>query len=309
MPKLKSGVIGLLVLITLALSPGLTAAAPMALFPEVIPLPNGFQPEGIVAGRGTTLYAGSLANGAIYQADARTGQGAILVTPPAGRVAVGLAFDERTGYLYVAGGPTGSAYVYDGATGATVGVFALAPTTTTFVNDVIVTRNAAYFTDSFRPVLYRLPLSRSGQLPGPGVVEELSLGGEFVFVPGNFNSNGIEAAPNGEALFVINSAASSLYRVDPDTGVASLLATVPSGDGLLLEGRLLYVVQNFLNQIAVVQLSAGWTSGTVVQVLTDETFDIPTTVTRIRASLYAVNARFSTPPGPDTEYWISKVSP
>ena len=40
-------------------------------------------------------------------------------------------------------------------------------------------------------------------------------------------------------------------------------ATLANGDGLLLAGRVLFVVQNRLNQIAVVQLSgrstgAGW---------------------------------------------------
>jgi hypothetical protein len=84
---------------------------------------------------------------------------------------------------------------------------------------------------------------------------------------------------------------------------------VPNGDGLLLLGHTLYVVQNFLNQIAVVQLNSDWTSGTIVDTLTDSDFDIPTTVTSAAGALYAVNARFSTPPTPDTPYWITRVEP
>src|SRR5687767_8089880 len=145
-------VIGLLVLALLLATPGLATAAQKANFPEVIALPNGFRPEGITAGRGHTLYAGSLGTGAIYQADARTGEGDLLVGPQAGRVAVGLEFDQSTGYLFVAGGPTGSGYVYDTRTGADLGAFTLATASPTFINDVAVTREAAYFTDSSQPV-------------------------------------------------------------------------------------------------------------------------------------------------------------
>ena len=303
-------VIGLLVLALLLATPGLASAAQKDNFPEVIALPNGFRPEGIASGRGNLLYAGSLATGAIYQADARTGEGSLLVGPQEGRVSVGLEFDQRTGYLFVAGGPTGSGYVYDTRTGADLGAFTLATGSPTFINDVAVTRDAAYFTDSSQPVLYRLPLGPGGK-PTSGEVEVLPLSGDFEFVPGAFNANGIEATPNGKWLIVVNTATGSLYRVDAATGAATLIdlggASVPNGDGLLLEGNTLYVVQNFLNQIAVVRLKANFTSGAIVQTLTDEDFDIPTTVTRAAGALYAVNARFSTPPTPDTEYWITRV--
>ena len=57
-------------------------------FPEVINLPNGFQPEGISTGRGTSFYVGSLFDGAIYRGDLRTGKGAVLVPGVDGRVAI-----------------------------------------------------------------------------------------------------------------------------------------------------------------------------------------------------------------------------
>ena len=79
----------------------------------MIALPNGWLPEGVVTGRGPGDLLGSRANGAIYAADLRTGEGEILVPGQAGRVAVGLSFDARTNYIFVAGGPTGKAYVYD----------------------------------------------------------------------------------------------------------------------------------------------------------------------------------------------------
>ena len=89
-------------------------------FPDVIPLPDGFQPEGIATGTGTTFYVGSIPTGAVYRGDLRTGEGEVLVQPQTGRAAIGLKYDDRSGLLFVAGGPTGFAYVYDGETGANV---------------------------------------------------------------------------------------------------------------------------------------------------------------------------------------------
>ena len=143
------------------------AASPV--FPEIIQLPNGFSPEGIVRGYGTEIFAGSLADGSIYKGDLRTGVGAILVAGTgSGNPAVGLSFDDRTGYLFVAGGPSGNARVYDTSDGSLAGVYQFAdPATIPLVNDVVVTKAAAYFTDSFLNVLYRLPLSPNGDLPDP----------------------------------------------------------------------------------------------------------------------------------------------
>jgi streptogramin lyase len=287
-------------------------AAAQAVFPPVIPLPDGFQPEGIAVGRGTTFYVGSIPTGAIYQGDLRTGEGEILVPAAEGRAAIGLDFDSRSGYLFVAGGPTGQAYVYDTATGAMAAQYQLTAPGNVFINDVIVTREAAYFTNSFEPFIYRIPLGPAGRLPAESEVETLPLSGDFVQVAG-FNANGITATPNGKYLIIVQSATGMLFRVAPDTGIAEqielsgLLDAVPAGDGILLLGRTLYVVQNQLNQIAVIKLSPQFTSGEVVNIITDDDFRVPTTIARFGRYLYAVNARFGTPPTPDTEYEVVQV--
>lgn len=299
--------ISLLAVMVLLLIAGSALAAP--LFPEIIPLPNGFAPEGIAAGNGAELFVGSLVTGQIYRADARTGEGEIVVDSPAGLPAVGLGFDRRSGLLFVAGGGSGMAFVYDPDTGTTTGTFTLTDPGS-FVNDVVVTTQAAYFTDSFRPVFYRVPLGPAGSLPDPGAVEEIPLSGDYVFQDG-FNANGIEATPNGAWLIIVHSSRGELYRVDPDTGEATLIdlggGSVPAGDGLLLQGKTLYVVQNQLNQVAVVELSAQLTSGEIVEIITDADFQVPTTITGIGPYLYAVNARFGVDPTPDTEYQIVRI--
>jgi sugar lactone lactonase YvrE len=279
-------------------------------WPDVIALPNGWLPEGIVNGRGPVIYSGSRANGAIYAANLRTGEGKILVPGQAGRVAVGLSFDARSNYIFVAGGNTGKAYVYDADTGALVQEYTLtAPGT--FVNDVIVTHDAAYFTQSNLPEYYRVPLGRRGQLAAPGEVKTIPLSGEWEQVPG-FNANGIEATANGKALIIVNSTTGALYRVEPLSGVAKQIdldgASVSAGDGLLLRGRTLYVVRNQLNEIAVVDLAFNLSSGEVVATITNPNFDVPTTIAAFGKALYVVNARFTTPPTPDTPYSIVRVS-
>ena len=196
----------------------LMAGNPTTKFPAVIPLPNGFQPEGIATGRGTTFYVGSIPTGAVYRGDVRTGLGAVLVPGQAGHQSLGLKYDGRTDLLFVAGGPTGSAFVYDASTGTNVAAIQLTSEAGTFVNDVIVTRRAAYFTDSARPFLYRVPLESDGELPDPAVSEEIPLSGDYVFTPGAFNANGITATPNGKSLIIVNTAAAALYRVEEPQG-------------------------------------------------------------------------------------------
>jgi hypothetical protein len=71
---------------------------------------------------------------------------------------------------------------------------------------------------------------------------------------------------------------------------------------LLVKGRTLYVVQNVLNQVSVIRLDADGTSGSFAGTLTSPAFDVPTTVAAFGSSLFLPNARFSTPPTPDTEY-------
>jgi len=289
----------------------LTAGAPADTFPEVISLPNGFQPEGIAIGKGSTFYVGSIPTGAIYRGDLATGEGEIFVPAQAGHQSIGMKVDERTKLLYVAGGPTGSAFVYDAATGANVASIQLTTEASTFINDVVVTRRAVYFTDSFRPVFYRLPLGNNGELPDTPTSEEIPLSGDFIFVPGAFNANGIAAAANGKVLIIVSSAQAALYRVDPQTGAASQIdlgsSALPNGDGILLHGKTLYVVQNFLNQIAVIRLEPSLLSGAIEGTLTSPNFRIPTTIARFGNALYAVNARFDTPATPDTEYEVVRV--
>jgi outer membrane protein assembly factor BamB len=297
-----------IVLMTAALLAG--GAAPMAIadtpYPDVIPLPNGFFPEGIAVGNGHTYYTGSLADGAIWTGDLRTGEGSVLVPGTPGRLAVGMDFDNSSGNLFVAGGPGGTLSVYDTSDGSTVAEVALPGA---FLNDVIVSGRTAYVTDSFLPQFFAVDLDNRGTPTGSYAT--LPLGGDFGFVPGQFNANGIEATQDGSALIIVNAFLGELYRVDPASGDASLIdlgGSVVNGDGLVLAGRTLYAVEGGKNQITEIRLAPDLSSGQVTEAITSPAFDVPTTAARFGNSLYAVNARFSTPPLPTTEYQVVRVT-
>jgi hypothetical protein len=278
-------------------------------FPATIDLPDGWLPEGIVTGNGPTLYSGSRRHGGVYAADLRTGEGEIVVPPQTGRIAVGMDFDSRTGYLFVAGGPGGAGNVYDTETGASVTSFQFVTLpASTFVNDVIVTREAAYFTDSFRPFIYRVALGPNGE-PAGGFTS-MPLSGDYVHQMG-FNVNGIVATPSGDRLIIVQTGTGLLFSVDPTTGDAIEIDlngySVSAGDGLLLHGKTLYVVRNQLNLVAELELSPDLTSGVLVQEITDARLDTPTTIDRLGSALYVVNARFSAGTDPSVTYTVERI--
>ncbi len=275
-------------------------------FPDRIELPDGFQPEGI-ATAGEQFYVGSIPTGAVYRGSLRTGAGSVLVQPLAGRAAIGLKVDR--GRLFVAGGSTGNGYVYSARTGALVRTYAFAAGGS-FVNDVVVTKQAAWFTDSFKPVLYRVPLGPGGRPGAASAFTTVSLTGDYVQAAG-FNVNGIDATPNGKTLVIVQSGTGKLFTVSGN-GVARAIAlaggeSVPNGDGILLDGKTLYVVQNQLNVIAKISLAANLRSGRLLRRIASADFDVPTTIAELGSRLYAVNARFGTAGTPTTDYWITQV--
>ena len=297
-----------LIVTSAALLATAAAGSSATVFPETIALPNAWLPEGIAIAPGGMFYSGSRANGAVYGGSLRTGDGEVVVPGVAGRVAVGVDYDR--GRLFVAGGGTGDGFVYDASTGAQLASYHFANPPTTFVNDVIVTRTAAWFTESNSAVLYKVPLGLDGT---PGLTFETVQLTPIGSATPPANSNGIDATPNGETLVIVQSNPGKLFTVDPQTGVADEIeltggsGNVLFGDGILLDGKTLYVVQNRLNQIAVIDLEAGLGAGTIVDLITSSNFDVPATIDEFGKWLYAVNARFTTPPTPDTTYTVVQV--
>lgn len=272
-------------------------------FPTELALPNGFLPEGIAIGPGPVAYFGSRADGRIFRVNLRTGTGADFSAGP-GTPSLGLKTD-RHNRLFVAGGTGGNGRVVNTRNGAVLATYQFT-TAPSFVNDVVLTPDAAWFTDSRAAALYSLSLRRGL----PSTFGTLPLSGDFVLGEGN-NANGIARTPDGRALLIVQSNTGKLFRVNPRTGVATTVdlggELLTNGDGLLLDDCTLLAVQNRLNQIAVVRLNRSGTAGRVVNHLTDPRFDIPTTVAAFGNRLYLPNARFTTPPTPTTTYNVIAV--
>jgi len=288
-------------------------------FPGVIPTLMGSQSEGFAIGKGTTAFNGS-PDGSIYKLDLRTGQGDVLVPvqDPMGCSVLGMRVDPRTNYLFVAGCITGSAFVYDADNGALLMEYQLTAAFTGIVNDLTITQDAVYFTDSTRPVLYRLPLSANGRIPVEAdAATEIPLPDEFEL---DFDSgdccggNGIVSTPNGKTLIVGHSNLARLYRVDPATGDVDqiVLDTPLSGflDGIIMHNRTLYILTPGFpppDAIQVVELDKNLLSGNIQQPLTGPSLDGVASGAIFGNSLYVNNARYFTAPGPATEYWLSKL--
>lgn len=280
------------VLVAPALAFGTAAAA--ATSSRSVPLPTDFQPEGIAVGTGSTFYVGSIKDGDIYRGDLRSGEGSVFIDV-SGRSALGMKVDEARGRLFVAGGPTGRAYVYDTDTGRTLAKLRFAKPGKTLVNDVVLTDGAAYFTESLAPRIYKVPIAKDGSFGRPRTI---TVTGPASATGEGFGLNGIEAPPGGHTLIVDHSRLGGLFTVDPGTGKSRLIRLAKGSlkpgtpDGILLDGRYLWVVENFANTLAKVRLSPDLKRGKVTTTVKDPLFRVPSTVAEHGCELALVNTRF-----------------
>ena len=294
---------GAVPLLLLALVAVLAAPAAAARPAQVIVLPGATSAEGIAGGGGATFYAGDLFAGDIFRGNLQRGTAELFIDAPTGRMAVGMAVNLAHDLLFVAGGFTGQAYIYDTSSGATVASYQFGTPGASLINDVALTKDGAWFTDSFQARLYFVPVSRAGV---PGLTFRiLALSGPAATLIGNgaVNLNGIQATANGKTLIVAHSANAQLYTVDPATGASATIArvSVPNVDGIVLEAGRLWAVQNFSNQVSRIRLAPDLSSGVVEEVITSPLFQIPTTAARFGSRLAVVNAKFDTGIPPDAD--------
>ncbi|OKI03457.1 hypothetical protein A6A06_39195 [Streptomyces sp. CB02923] len=296
---------GLLALCVVAALAGTSTAAPApastaASVPEraatpgkTIVLPGATSAEGIAAGHGSTFYAGDYFGGDIYRGDIEAGTAARFIDAPRGRNALGMKAHTRHDLLFVGGGRTGQAYVYDTRTGRTVRSYRFGPAGSAFVNDVVLTRDGAWFTDSLQAKLYFVPVDRHG---APGRFTTLRVSGPAAEIKGPFNLNGIQATPDGRTLVVAHSTKGALYTVDPASGRSAAIAgvPVPRVDGIVLHGRTLWAVQGFRNQVQRIALNGTLTRGRSKKTIKSGLFRTPSTAARFGDTLAVVNAKLHT---------------
>ena len=197
-------------LLSAAMIPLLVAPAMAAPRPSSIPLPDDFQPEGIAVGEDSTFYVGSLRDGDIYRGDLRSGKGKRFVDVD-NRVAVGMRVDDARDWLVVAGGATGRAWVYDTEDGTTAARLRLGPRDATFSNDVAITQDALYFTDTFAARIYKVPIRADGTF---GATKAITVTGPAA-ATGGFGLNGIDSTHRPRLLVAHTTSASSRSSTRP----------------------------------------------------------------------------------------------
>ncbi len=280
-------------------------------FPTSYALPGeAVFPEGVAYNAATgKFYVGSTTDGTLYEGDVASGDVTIFSEGGAdGRTtAIGMKVDAN-GYLWVAGGGTGQMFVYNTADGSLVASFTTPEVEQTFINDVTLTSDGvAYFTDSFRPVLFKIKDLAEGEARSwLDFTDTIAAYGE------GFNLNGVAATPDDRYLLTVNSGTGALFRIDNDsleviqvdTGGAELTA----GDGILLIGDTLYVTRNSFGEIVPVTMSEDFTVGTAGEPITDDSFITPTTIAQADDSLLVVNSQFSNRGGtPSLPFSVSRI--
>ena len=253
-------------------------------------------PEGVAVLPGPGyFYVSSTEDGTIFRGQAHQPEAeAFLPGGNDGRTAaVGLAVDAERGVLFVSGGGTGMVWAYDVHTRELLGQGAN-DYEMTFINDVTTTPDgSAYFTDSFQPVIYRL----SGAATGDAVFEEwLDLNETAIEYQDGFNLNGIVTTHDGAHLIAVQSNTGMLFRIAVEDGTVEPIdlgeGSAQAGDGLVLRGNTLIVVQNALGQLTTIKMSDDMTSGEVWSTLADPSFRTPTTAAILGDRLLVVNAQF-----------------
>jgi hypothetical protein len=267
-------------------------------------------PEGVAYQSDTgDFYVGSTTDGTVFRGNVEgdSKRTEVFLEPGTdGReTAIGMEVDAE-GRLFIAGGDTGEIFVYDTGSGDLVSRSSTPEAEATFLNDVAVTPEGdAYFTDSMRPVLFRV---RATGEPEPW----LNFEGTPLEYEEGFNLNGIDATEDGRYLVAVQSNTGELFRID--TGSKEVVEidlggeTLTNGDGLLLDGGTAYVLRNQQELVVPVELSGDYTSGEAGEGFTDPSFAYPTTMAKHRGRLLVVNSQFDRQGGePELPFTVSDV--
>lgn len=268
-------------------------------------------PEGIafneVSGK---FYTGSTSDGTIFEGDLASGEISVFSKGGTdGRTSAnGMKIGEG-GQLWVAGAMTGQMFVYDTKAGDLLASYKTPETDATFINDVALAPNGdAYFTDSFRPCLFRISDSDNG------VIEPwVDFSGTVLNYEEGFNLNGIAVTDSGRYVLVVHTGNGGLFRIHTATREVIKVdlgdSTLVGGDGLLLDRNTLYVVLNRFAKIVPVVLSDDFSEGVVGEGITHVSFRFPTTIAKVGDSLLVVNSQINMRENtPELPFTISRIA-
>ena len=232
----------------------------------VLSLPDAAAyPEGVTVDPTTgAVFTNSANTGVVFRVDPDTGASMRIAdplglgdSPPAKPVSVALGLKaDGQGRLWVAGARTGSMHVVDIATGERLARFTT-PEGPWLINDVALTSDAAYFTDTLRPVLWRVARD---SVADAALEPWLSFEGTALEYGEEPNLNGIVATPDGRYLIVVLMKTGRLFRIDTRTREVAAIdigdSALDGGDGLALIGQRLFLVRQSAGEVVALDLSA-----------------------------------------------------
>ena len=237
---------------------------------------TGYSPEGIAVS-GDTFYAGSTATGEIIKGNLKTGtfdRGWVSASPnqPSAlhRGVLGLLVDDHN-RLWAAGsyglaqaGPpavvnTGEVFVYDATSGALLAAYAITNAATKFINDITITNNVVYISNTLGADRRSRFSSRfrSGRAARCRRAARSAAGNRRRRIrapqcrcprPDFTGADGIDTLPNGNVILnsVTGTSNGDMVVVDATTGAVTPITVTPepgrvakpllSGDGVTLDG-------------------------------------------------------------------------
>jgi sugar lactone lactonase YvrE len=261
-------------------------------------------PEGVAHDPGTgTIYTGSAATGTLTRVNLKTR--ATEIVAPAGVLVpggvtttfpavLGMKLD-RSKRLWIAGGRSGKFFIVDSQGGKVIKELAVPDPSKSLINDVALVGTAGYFTDTRAPTLWRIE-AKGNEI---GALEPwLDFTGTPLQYYEGANLNGIAATPDGQSLIVVQMGKGLLYKIDIKSKKVSAIDTagadLTGADGLVLDGRTLYVVRQTAVEIATVQISDDFAKGTVVNRFKHPQLAWPATAVKDGNRLLVVNTQFNT---------------
>jgi Cu-Zn family superoxide dismutase len=269
-------------------------------------------PEGVVYDEATnTFFVGSTGTGEIFRGDLATGDVSVFAdVDPARPFVAGMDIDS-SGRLIAAGGGSNVVTVLNSTSGIQIAQFTI-PQEQSFLNDVAFAPDgSAYVTDSINPVLHRIS------------AENIEIGGEteqfvdftgsaFEYVEG-FNANGIVITDDGSKAIIVQLATGQLYSVELATGAVSEIMVEgeapANGDGMALDGSVLYVVRNADSMIARYQLNDDVTTASHIDSFSDDSFQFPTTLALVGSTqALVVNSQFNMGDTPEPPFTVSLIA-
>ena len=273
---------------------GRTASAPRS---AVYPLPGAVDfPEGIVLDRAhhtfyvSDTHTGGISRGQLGDPNSVT---PFIPGPQVPGTILGVRIDHQD-HLAAAGGFAGTITIYNRKTGARLRTFTTGATDA--INDIAVAKNGdLYATDSFVPILWRVParLLRSGTT-APAEAW-LNLTGTAIVYTTGYNLNGIAPTRDGRYLIVTQSTTRKLYRIDLATKQVSEVdvnGEAVDGDGIQLVGHTLYAIDPRRAEIIKIAFSPDYAHGRVLSRTGDRTFAYPTGLALAGDRVLVVNSQF-----------------